>query len=157
MSSVQLESSPVATAAYEACLVGYLRDEPIPSGHEFTLRAAYGMVRRKAGAWVGLPGSLREGKADIASMDAPLKALFGKGVVEGVTRAQVAAELWRWLAERRGVPAAEVPAAEQARDAFWAKAKAGDVAGAKALLEPLRAKVPELWTYEHGWLLSHGS
>ena len=155
VASVQLEASPVATAAYESCLVGYLRDEPIPTTHEFSLRAAYGMLRRKAGAWVGLPGALRDGKADIAAMDAPLKALFGKGEVEGVTRAQVAAALWRWLAERRGVPAAEVADAEKARDAFWAKARAGDVAGARAALEPLRAKWPELWTYEDGWLIAH--
>jgi hypothetical protein len=39
-----------------------------------------------------------------------------------------------------------------ARDAFWSKAKSGDVAGARAALDGAPAKDSPLWEYERGFL-----
>ena len=46
----------------------------------------------------------------------------------------------------------DVDAVWTARGDFWAKARGGDLAGAKARLAPLVAANPDLWAYEAGYL-----
>ena len=48
-------------------------------------------------------------------------------------------------------------AAWAVRRDFWAKAKAGDLAGAKAALATRPASERDLWVYESGYLAAKGA
>jgi hypothetical protein len=65
--------------------------------------------------------------------------------------------MWRWLAKRNGVTdEAAIDEVQKTRAAFWERARANDVPGAKAILEKPLAERPKLWSYEWGWLLHNG-
>ena len=116
-----------------------------------------GELRRRANQWVGIPGPLALKGPDSPAVSEFLKELFKKGSSQGVERAAMAAAWFRWLCERNGVKDADADAAVRARDEFWSKARAKDVAGAKGVYEANATKAPNLWTYERGWLLREGA
>lgn len=156
------------STSYEGCLIGLVRDEPAPSRHDdprggnpFVVEGAFRRLRRAAGEWVGFPGKLRlQGLNIDAEMRRRIAGLLKGGTIadpekpeETVTRDQIVREWWTWLAKRNGVTEeAEVRDVEKTRADFWAKAKAGDVLGAKALVEKPAALKRNLWSYERGWL-----
>jgi hypothetical protein len=155
---------PIPEVAANACLAGYLRDEPGGGTYAFTVRQAYQAIRARAGQWVGLPAQHRERGGSIVELSDVLTPLFDKGAFEGTTREQVVDAVWRWVAGKAGLAGDDVEAAMKGRAAFWAKARAGDVAGASAALAPLltadRARAKDgqesgLWAYEGGWLAAH--
>jgi hypothetical protein len=153
--AVQAPKGPLSPEESDSCLVGFLRTEPFSSGHNRVLEGAYAAIHAHAGRWVGLPTKLVETTSGTAEMFGVLKTLFEKGEAVGVTRDSGSDALWRWLAERNGLAGADVDKASASRDAFWERAKSGDVAAAKAILDPLLVTTPKLWTYERGWLLAH--
>ncbi len=108
------------------------------------------------GPW-SVPERLRKERGNVAILSKPLDALFKTGSFEGVTRASLSEAVWRWLARRRGVPLEDLDKAWQARRDFWAKARTGDAAGAKAVLAPRLPAEADLWAYESGWLASKGA
>jgi hypothetical protein len=88
------------------------------------------------------------------------KEIFKSGSAKGVERSAMAAAWFRWLCERNDVKGPAADEAVKARDEFWAKARAKDVAGAKAIYEAASTKSSKsgnLWTYEKGWLLRSGA
>ncbi len=145
----------LAQGVLNALLAGYLANETEGKSYEPTLRAVYATIRQRAGVWVGLPEPFRtKGGAlsnDVAQM---LHALFTTGSFEGTTRAQIADALFRWVAQDQKLTPAEVEAAAKAHGDFWTKARAGDVAGAKAVYDAVSPQKPDLWSYEKGWLLA---
>ena len=154
------KSAPYDDPRFRSCLVGYLRDETAPDTFENTFLNVLAHLHAVAGSWVGLPPNHATGKGASPEALRPFfRDLYFKGQAEGVTRESVADAWFRWLAEQSGRDLAGVTAAVRVRDAFWAKARAGDVAGAKAALAdpdgPATSK--DLFTYEQGWLLVHGS
>jgi len=144
--------APITDGAAESMIVGYLADEPGDGPYSYTVRVAYARVRARAGEWVGLPERFRKARGDVGVLAEPLDAIFKQGSFEGVTRASLVEAVWRWLARQRGVKADDVDAVWTARGDFWAKARGGDLAGAKARLAPLVAANPDLWAYEAGYL-----
>ena len=92
--------------------------------------------------------------AEIAGV---VHTLLETGSFEGVTRAQIAESLFRWLAEDAKLNPVEVDAAVRARTDFWEKAKSGDAAGARAIYDASVAPKVDLWTYERGWLVARGA
>lgn len=148
---------PITEPAAESMVVGYFMEEPGDGPYSYTVRVAYATVRAKAGEWVGMPERLRKERGNVAILSKPLDALFKTGSFEGVTRASLSEAVWRWLARRRGVPLEDLDKAWQARRDFWAKARTGDAAGAKAVLAPRLPAEADLWAYESGWLASKGA
>lgn len=149
--------APITESAAESLLVGYLADEPGDGPYSYTVRVAYARIREKAGEWVGLPERFRTARGNVAVLSEPLDAIFKRGSYEGVTRASLNEAVWRWLAKRRGLAPGDVDAAFAARTDFWAKARAGDLAGAKALLAPLASANADLWAYEAGYVAAHAA
>jgi hypothetical protein len=146
--------------AYEALLIGLVRDEPSDpkKGRAAAFFAAVQRLRNAAGEYVGFPEKHRKGSGQgDASMQERVKTLWSTGRLEGVTREQVVDAMWRWLAKRNGVDDEKaIDEVQRTRAAFWERAKADDVAGARALLEKPAAEKPNLWAYERGWLLKRG-
>lgn len=138
-------------ARLQSCVVGYLRDEP-SGGYELTFFLAFASVRDKAGEWVGLPGGWRKGGGSLQEVQKGLEQLLRTGSLDGTTRLQVGDALFRWLCKTNGLTEPETDAAAATRAAFWAKAKAGDVAGARAVYDASMKSPVNLWTYELGWL-----
>jgi len=136
-----------------ACVVGYLRDEPA-GAYQLTFDRAFEHVREKAGEWVGLPGAWRS-RGSLEDVQKGLKRLQEEGALDGTPRKDVGDALFRWLAGRvNGLTVAEVEAAQKTRAEFWAKAHAGDVAGARAVYDASMKTPANLWTYELGWIES---
>jgi hypothetical protein len=159
-SAVQaLPSDPAADLTpYEGALVGYVRDEPgPPKGRAAAFEQAVHKIRISAGEWVGFPEKHRkEGQGLDGPRRQRIADLWKTGKVEDVTRAQVAEAMWRWLAKRNGVTdEAAIDEIQKTRAAFWEKARAKDVPGAKAILEKPLAERPNLWSYEQGWVLKN--
>jgi hypothetical protein len=152
----RLEKGPLDARAFESCLIGLVRDETSAS-NEFAFSVAMAELRRRANRWIGIPGPLALKGPDSPSVSEFLKELFKKGSSQGVERAAMAEAWFRWLCERNGVKDADADAAVRARDEFWTKARAKDVAGAKGVYEANATKAPNLWTYERGWLLREGA
>jgi hypothetical protein len=148
------KDAPDVSAVAEACLVGIVRDEPA-DGSDWGFAHAIGRLRQLAGEWVGFPAAYRQaGSGLTAEIHRRLKDLHKNGKIDDVSREAVADAWWRWLAKRNGLDTDEaVDAARRVRDAFWAKAKAGDRAGAKAALGDSPPGRTALWAYERGWLL----
>jgi HEAT repeat protein len=143
---------------FATLLVGYVRDEKAPSGASAFTDALL-RLRGDAGSWVGFPPRPRETPSRAAPAERELvKALFEKGEAQGVTRAGVADAWYRHYAKQAGLDPAGVDAVVATRDAFWAKARGGDAAGARALLDAdANAKAhPALFLYERGWLDARG-
>jgi HEAT repeat protein len=135
-----------------ALLVGYVRDEPSSSALG-VFQAALNRLRNEADSYVGFPTKYSQvGGPGLVDF---VKRLF-QGEADGATRASVAEAWFRHLAKREGLDDAGIAAAVAVREAFWAKARADDVAGAKAALDgsPLPAAHPDLFRYETGWLAS---
>src|SRR5207253_567230 len=86
------------------------------------------------GHWLGFPARLRDkGGAFDPEVERVTVAVFQGKEADGATRAGVAEAWWDWLAHRNGLEKQEdVDAGRKARDAFWAKAKAGHAPGAWA-------------------------
>lgn len=137
-----------------SCVVGYLIAEPA-GGYELTFNMAFAHVRQKAGEWVGLPGRWRTSGGSLGDVQKGLKDLQSKGSLDGTSRAQVGDALFRWLGKANGLSEAEIDAAQAARAQFWAKAQAGDVAGARAVYDASMQKNGNLWTFELGWIEAH--
>ena len=139
----------------ESCLVGIVRDE---RESDAAFATALQKVRALAGSWtaVGFPAKYAKPTADARDLNAFIGNLFRAGEAEGATRESVSGSMFRWLAGKRGLSSEETAAAVEARAAFWAKARAGDAAAARAVLDALAGKTAdaELWTYERGWLLA---
>jgi hypothetical protein len=159
-SAVQaLPADPSADlTAYEGALIGFLRDEPgPPRGRAAAVEQALYRLRQIAGEWVGFPEKYRkEGQGLDAPRRERIMRLWKTGKLEDVTREQVVEAWWRWLARRNGVTdEAAIDAVQATRAAFWERARAKDVAGAKSVLEKPLAERPNLWSYERGWLLRH--
>lgn len=144
--------SPTTAAQAESYVVGYFLEEPADGPYSYTVRAAYLRIRMWAGAWVGLPEPVRGQRAELPSVSEPLDALARRGEFQGVTRATLARDVWTWLAERRGLEPAAAAAAFDVRKAFWAKARAGDVQGAGALLAARPEGEADLWAYERAFV-----
>ncbi len=148
-------NSGVGGRSLASCLIGIVRDE---RASDAAFGRALQEVRALTGSWaaVGFPAKHVGPKADAAALNAFIGNLFRAGEADGVTRESVAETLFRWLAGKRGLSPEETDAAVAARAAFWAKARAGDAAGARAALDALAGKASdaELWTYERGWLLA---
>lgn len=149
--------APITEEAAESMVVGYFIEEPGDGPYSYTVRVAYSTVRAKAGEWVGMPERLRKERGNVAILSKPLDALFKTGTFEGVTRESLSEAVWRWLARRRGVAMDGLDAAWAVRRDFWAKAKAGDLAGAKAALATRPASERDLWVYESGYLAAKGA
>ncbi len=147
---------PITEQAAESMVVGYFMEEPGDGPYSYTVRVAYSTVRAKAGEWVGLPERLRKERGNVAVLSKPLDALFKTGRFEGVTREGLSESVWRWLAAHQKVAPEAIDAAWKTRRDFWAKAKAGDLAGAKAVLAPRLAAERDLWAYESGYLAAKG-
>ena len=144
------------SADHMSLLVGYFDRDPQPT--DLAFRDVSLRLRSLAGSWVGFPetGPGERGAAS-GDMGPLLRDLVAGRPVGGKSRADVGAAWWNWLAGKNGI--AEGPslkAAFAARDAFWTKAKAGDVAGARAALDAAPAKDSPLWEYERGWLAAKG-
>ena len=139
-------------------LVGYVRDERSKSG-EAAFSAALERLRADANRWVGFPdrGPETERKGRPSEREL-VKELYAKGEGQGVTRAQVADALFRHHAGQAGLDAKGMEAAVALRESFWAKARANDVAGARALLEAdaVAKSHPAVFLYERGWLDARG-
>jgi hypothetical protein len=156
-----LPSSATADShAYEGLLIGYVRDEPSDQkkGRAVGFFAAVQRLRNAAGEYVGFPQKYRKGSGEgDASMQERIAVLWRTGRLEDVTREQVVDAMWRWLARRNGIEDEKaIDEVQRTRAAFWEKAKAGDAAGARALLEKPAAEKPNLWAYERGWLMKRG-
>lgn len=147
---------PITEAAAESMVVGYFMEEPGDGPYSYTVRVAYSTVRAKAGEWIGLPERLRKERGNVAVLSKPLDTLFKTGSFEGVTRESLSESVWRWLAAHQQVAPEAIDAAWKARRDFWAKARAGDLAGAKAVLAPRLAAERDLWAYESGYLAAKG-
>ena len=133
-------------------LVGYFASDPAPG--ELGFRDVAQRLRTLAGSWIGFPeaGPGERGAAS-GDMGPLLRDLVAGRTVGGKTRAEIGAAWWNWLAGKNGIAeGAALKAAFEARDAFWAKAKAGDVAGARSALDAAPQKDSPLWEYERGWL-----
>jgi|GEM_PF-2940886 len=153
-SSITSKAEGLDPSRFLACVVGYLHDEPV-SAYQLTFNLAYGHVRQKAGEWVGLPGTWRAKGGSLGDIQEGLLRLQKEGSLDGTTRAQVGDALFRWLAGKvNGLTDAEVDAALKVRAEFWAKARAGDVAGARAVHDASMQRPSNLWTYELGWIES---
>jgi hypothetical protein len=138
-------------ADHLSLLVGYFLEEPAPT--PLALREVAQRLRGLAGSWIGFPEAGATGPgAATGDMTPVLLDLAAGKTVGGKTRADIGAAWWNWLASKHGVDAASLKAAFAARDAFWAKAKAGDLAGARAVLDGAPAKDSPLWEYERGRL-----
>jgi hypothetical protein len=139
-------------AEHLSLLVGYFLEEPTPG--EVGFRDAALRLRNVAGSWIGFP-DVAPGRPGAATGDMGplLRDLVAGRPVGGKSRADIGAAWWNWLAGKNGIAEGEsLKAAFAARDAFWAKARAGDVAGARAALDAAPAKDSPLWEYERGWL-----
>ena len=144
---------------FESCLVGYVRMEPAAAPNQvFASRFALQKLRMFAPEWLGFPARARTlGPALGPEVEAVMAAIFQDKEIAGVTRASVSEAWWEWLAKRNGLETPEqIEAGRKARDAFWDKAKAADVTGAKAVLDGAPAKGSPLWGYEWGWVASRG-
>ncbi|MBL9087654.1 MAG: hypothetical protein JNM10_10990 [Planctomycetia bacterium] len=148
--------APITEAAAESMVVGYFMEEPGDGAYSYTVRVAYSTVRAKAGEWVGMPEKFRKERGNVAILSKPLDAIFKTGSFEGVTRAGLSEAVWRWLAAHQQLAPEAIDAAWKARGEFWAKARAGDLAGAKAVLAPRLAAERDLWAYESGYLAAKG-
>jgi hypothetical protein len=150
---------PFDDRRFHSCLVGFVRDETAANLGDRAWVQAITRLRELAKEWVGFPPARRTGSGALDETLRPfLKALYVEGRAEGVTREQVADAWFRWLAADQGLSEAGVVEAATLRDAFWAKARAGDVEGARGVLAGPAgpAKSPDLFTYEQGWLLAKG-
>lgn len=147
----------LSEGAMLALTVGYLSFESDVRGYEAPLRLAWSVVQQKAGAWVGLPEPFRSKGGAMNEVATIVHTMLAEGAAEGVTRAKVADELFLWLAGDMKLAPDAAAAALKARTEFWAKARAGDTAGAKAVYDGVVATRPDLFAYERGWLLSKGA
>jgi hypothetical protein len=158
-SAVQvLPSDPAADLrAYEGALIGYVRDEPgPPKGRAAAFEQAISKLRIASGEWLGFPEKYRKDGPSLGGQRERIARLWKTGKMEDVTREQMVEAMWRWLAKRNGVTdEAAIDAVQKTRAAFWERARANDVSGAKAILEKPLAERPNLWSYEWGWLLQH--
>jgi HEAT repeat protein len=159
------DRAPDAVRTHGSLLVGYVRDERSPGGIA-SFEAALVRLQNDAGEWPGLPKELVEaGRQASTTLRQLLATLYKEGRAEtrtrqgeavAVERETVAREAFRHVARRVGLADARVGEAETLRDAFWEKARAGDVSGARSMLEEsaLAKEHPALFLYETGWLLS---
>jgi hypothetical protein len=148
-------SGDLAPEPFLSCLVGYARNETDPAAIG-NFRNVAQKLRTIAKRWVGLKGLEDAAPSLPDEVSKALAELYKTGSFRGVTREQWGDAQWRWLAEHEGYTTpADVEAAISARDAFWSKAHAGDVKGAREALD--RAPFPDraLWGYERGWLVAN--
>jgi hypothetical protein len=138
-------------AEHLSLLVGYLGLDPEPT--DLAFHAVAVRLRTIAGSWIGFPeGAATQPGAATGDMGGILRDLVAGKSPGGRSRADIGAAWWNWLAGKNGVTGDVLKTAFAARDAFWAKAKSGDVAGARAALDGAPAKDSPLWEYERGFL-----
>jgi HEAT repeat protein len=166
--TVAQDRAPEAIREHGSLLAGYVRDEHAPGGVA-AYEAALVRLQADAGSWPGIPPEIvQDAHAFSTNVRHFLARLYKEGRAEARTkqgvlvstdRETVAREAFRQVAKRLGLEdAAKVAEAEAFRDAFWEKARAKDVAGARALLEssPVARSNPGLFLYESGWLAARG-
>jgi hypothetical protein len=134
------------------CLVGVVRNETRSFvAFEDAVRA----LRGAAGEWVGLPQPLAA-RATSPEFRDVLRALFESGEHRSGGRTldrDAWSDAWfAWLAERTGVEKDRIPAALEARAAFYAAMRDDDVVAARAALPPEGDHPPGLFCWERAWL-----
>jgi hypothetical protein len=154
MSARSLGQDPSRPVKYVAAWIGLLENE---TDNVNAVTAALTSLREKAGTWIGLPSELKEAATRSAKSWAAFKEeIFEKGESRGLARRDWAEAWWRWWAAEMGLTDEEVDRAWADRLAFWQAARAGDVVGAKKVLEAAPRRDEGLFTYEEGWVDAQG-
>jgi hypothetical protein len=137
-------------ARFEGCLIGIVANE---RENRAAWDAALRFLRERAGGWQGLPAGIEAGSSEAGrTLMTFLTDMFERGESHDLSRADWAKAWFRWWAADLGLTPEQVDAAVATRDAFWSAARAGDVTGARRVLQAFQPAGRGLFSYEEGWL-----